>query len=335
VSVLLLALGVLPVLSFLMALVLLDSYKLVRLRWVVLLLGAGCAVAVSCMFLNPWLKGLLGVSAEDFARYEAPLLEELLKSAVIAVVVMRRRIGFLVDAAICGFAVGAGFAAVENLHYFLVLERPSLLVWTIRGFGTALMHGGATAILAVTSKHFTDRFDSVRPYLFLPGLVLAVGIHSLFNHFYVSPVLSTLGLVVILPVIFMLVFKVSEDATHEWLGVGFDSDQELLEVINRGTVSETRLGKYLRSLRDRLPPETVLDMLCLIRVQLELSIRAKGEMLMRKAGFEVEVDPEVTERLQELKHLEKSIGKTGLLALQPVFNMSSRDLWQFHMLKRK
>jgi RsiW-degrading membrane proteinase PrsW (M82 family) len=335
VSAILLALGVLPVLSFLLALVLLDSYKLVRLRWVALLLAAGCGVALACMYLNPWLKSLLGVSIEDFARYEAPILEELLKGAVIAMVIARRRIGFLVDAAICGFAIGAGFAAVENLHYFLVLERPTLLVWTIRGFGTAIMHGGATAILAVTSKHLTDRFDSVRPDRFLPGLVLAAGIHSLFNHFYVSPVLSTLGLIVLLPLIFMLVFKVSEDATHEWLGVGFDSDQELLEAINRGVVSETRVGRYLRSLRERLPAETVFDMLCLIRLQLELSIRAKGELLMRKAGFEVRPDPEVGERLKELEHLEKNIGKTGLLALQPIFNMSSRDLWQVHMLKRK
>jgi hypothetical protein len=175
----------------------------------------------------------------------------------------------------------------------------------------------------------------VKPHLFLPGLVLAAGIHSLFNHFYVSPVLSTLLLVVLLPVIFLLVFKVSEDATHEWLGVGFDSDQELLEAINKGVVSETRIGRYLRSLRDRMPPETVFDMVCLIRIQLELSIRAKGEMLMRKAGFAVESDPEVEERLRELEHLEENIGKTGMLALQPIFNMSSRDLWQFHMLKGK
>lgn len=333
-NVILLALGILPVLSFLLALVLLDSYKLVRFRWVLLLVAAGGLVALVCMQLNPWLKGLMGVSLENFARYEAPVLEELLKGAIIAVAIARRRVGFLVDAAIFGFAVGAGFAAVENLHYFLVLERPSLLIWTIRGFGTAIMHGGATAIMAVTSKHMTDRLDSVRPDRFLPGLVVAAGIHSLFNHFYFSPVLSTLGLVVILPLIFAVVFKVSEDATHQWLGVGFDSDQELLEVINQGQVSETRLGRYLRSLRARLPPETVFDMLCLIRIQLELSIRAKGELLMRKAGFEAQEDPEVAERLQELRHLEKSIGRTGLRALQPIFSMSSRDLWQFHMLKR-
>lgn len=328
------ALGVLPVLAFLLALVGLDSYKLVRLRWVVLQIAAGGLVAVACTYINPWAKDLMGISVEDFARVEAPILEELLKGLVVAIAIWRHRIGFLVDAAIAGFAVGAGFAAVENIHYFLVLlDRPSLFIWLIRGFGTALMHGGATAMMAVIAKHFAERFGSAKPHIFLPGLIFAIGIHSIFNHFYISPVLSTLGLVIGLPIAFVLVFKASESATHEWLGVGFDTDQELLETINSGKLGQTRIGDYLMNLRDRFAGPTLADMLCLIRLQLELSIRAKGILMMRQAGFEVPPDPEVEERLTELRFLEKSIGKTGMIALQPIFNLSSRDLWQVHSLR--
>jgi len=330
-----LVLGTLPVVSFLLALMLLDSYKLVRLRLVLLLVATGCAVALVCAQLNPWLKDLLGAPRATYVRYEAPLVEELLKGAVIVVAIWRRRIGFLVDAAISGFAVGAGFAAVENLHYLLVIDSPSLAVFTIRGFGTAIMHGGATAILAVSSKHLTERFESRLPHIFLPGLALAAGIHSLFNHFYLSPTLTTLALLLMFPFIFILVFRVSEDATHQWLGVGFDTDQELLEVISQGRLAGTRVGRYLADLKDRFPPEAVADMVCLIRLHLELSIRAKGVLLMQKAGFQVPPDPEVEERFTELKFLEKSVGKTGLMALHPIFSMSSRDLWQFQMLRQQ
>ena len=76
-------------------------------------------------------------------------------------------------------------------------------------------------------------------------------------------------------------------------------------------------------------------MLCLMRLHLELSIRAKGMMLMRETGFRVDPDAEVKARFEELKYLEKSIGKTGMLAMSPVLHMSDHDLWQLHMLGKK
>ena len=59
------------------------------------------------------------------------------------------RIGFLVDAAIYGFAVGAGFALAENLYYLHLAAEAGMGTWIVRGFGTALMHGGTTALFAV------------------------------------------------------------------------------------------------------------------------------------------------------------------------------------------
>ena len=43
--------GLFPVLLFLSALIYLDSYKLVRPRWVVGAMVAGCVLAVACWFL--------------------------------------------------------------------------------------------------------------------------------------------------------------------------------------------------------------------------------------------------------------------------------------------
>jgi RsiW-degrading membrane proteinase PrsW (M82 family) len=330
-----LALGVLPVLAFLASLVVLDSYKLIRLRRVLLLVAAGGAVAWICRYLNPWLIDRLAIDPALYTRAAGPFVEEVLKGSIIAVGLYKRRIGFLVDAAIWGFAIGAGFAAFENTHYFVVLAKPSPMLWIVRGFGTAIMHGGATSLMAVLSKQLSDRFDTVLPPVILPGMLLATVVHSAFNRFYVSPTLSTLLLLVILPLLFVLVFRLSESATHRWLGVGFDSDQELLEIINSGRVSEMRVGRYLNDLKQRLPGETVVDMLCLIRLHLELSIRAKGVLMMRKAGFDAPADPEVGERLRELAHLEKSVGPTGMIALHPIFNMSHHDLWQLHRLREE
>jgi hypothetical protein len=124
----------------------------------------------------------------------------------------------------------------------------------------------------------------------------------------------------------------SELRTRDWLGAGFDSDQELLELIHSGAVASSRMGAYLGELKERFPPTVVVDMLCMLRLRLELSIQAKGILLMRGAGFPVMPDPEVETKFAELRYLEHSIGPTGVLAMAPFFHFSERDLWQFHML---
>jgi RsiW-degrading membrane proteinase PrsW (M82 family) len=327
-----LALGLLPVLTFLLVLQALDSFKLVRLRAVLRLLLAGAGVALICFFLNRSLASLLQLDLRSLARYVAPVTEEGLKGLVLVWLIWRHRVGFLVDAAVCGFAVGAGFAAAENLHYFVTLDEPHLALWVVRGFGTAIMHGALTAMMAVVSRFLVDLRSPKDPTAYLPGLLGAIVLHSLFNHFFLSPIQSALVLLLGLPLLFSLVFRASEEATRRWLGVGFDTDSELLESINTGTVSETRVGEYLMSLKERFAPEIVTDMLCLVRLQLELSLQAKGLLMAREAGFDLEPNPEAMHHLEELEYLEGAIGRTGMLALEPVLNVSSRELWQIFLL---
>src|SRR5256885_8503991 len=54
-------------------------------------------------------------------------------------------VGFLVDAAILGFAVGTGFAVVENVYYASVMRDLELGLWLVRGLGTAVMEIGRGA----------------------------------------------------------------------------------------------------------------------------------------------------------------------------------------------
>ena len=180
-----------------------------------------------------------------------------------------------------------------------------------------------------------ERHGGPRLWVFLPGLTLATVLHSAFNHFFIAPTLTTVLILVVLPVFFVAVFHFSETRTREWLGTGFDTDSELLETITAGKASDSRIGAYLVDLRERFPPSTVVDMVCLLRLRLELSIRAKGILIARQAGFEVPADPDMEGRFTELKFLEHSIGRTGLLAMSPLFHFSDRDLWQYHMIGKR
>jgi hypothetical protein len=130
-----------------------------------------------------------------------------------------------------------------------------------------------------------------------------------------------------------LVFKQSEKILSEWLELGLDADVFLLDSINSGEFSKTKMGNYLDSLKDKFSAEIITDIFCYIRIHLELSIRAKGLLLMKEAGFPPAKDPEIEEKFTELEFLEKSIGPTGKLAISPIFHTSTRDLWQLFMLE--
>jgi RsiW-degrading membrane proteinase PrsW (M82 family) len=327
--------SILPVVIFLIALVFLDSYKLVRLRTVLLTVAFGFVAAFACTFVNNALIELLGLERTAYARYVAPPVEELFKASYIIFLIRAKRVGFMVDAAICGFAMGAGFAVVENVLLLSSLSDAGLLTWIVRGFGTAVMHGGATALFGILSKSLSDQYASGRVWVFLPGLLMAMAIHSAYNHFFISPELSAVSIVVGLPLIMLVVFQQSERALQRWLGVGFDTDSELLKMITTGNIAQTPVGQYLMSLKDKFPGEVVADMLCLLHIHLELSIRAKGLLLMRETGHEPPMDPEIGEKFTELRYLEKSIGKTGRLTILPILRWSSRDLWQLYMLGNK
>ena len=324
------ALALLPVAAFLAVLVLLDSYKLVRLRAVVAVVLAGMLVACVAYALNGAL--LAHIDFRTYTRYVAPPIEEALKALVIAALIRAHRVGFLVDAAILGFAVGTGFAMVENLDYLAQSPGSALGTWVVRGFGTALMHGGAAASFAVLALALLERAGRWSARAILPGYALAVLLHSAFNHLLASPLQATLGVVLVLPLVLWAVFAKSEAALGQWLGRGFDADTEMLELINSGRLPDSPIGRYLHELKARFHGPVVADMLCYLRVHTELALRAKGVLLAREAGFDVPVDQATREKFAELGYLEKSVGRTGLLALHPVLRRSRRDLWQLYLL---
>jgi RsiW-degrading membrane proteinase PrsW (M82 family) len=324
--------GLLPVLSFLAALLYLDSYKLVKLRAVVAVVAGGAAMAGASYFANAGLMSAFAIDFSAFTRYVAPLSEELLKALVIVALIRLHRIGFLVDAAIFGFAVGAGFALVENVFYLHQTPGADLGIWIVRGFGTAIMHGGATALFAVLGLARIEQSGHAGLRQYLPGFAVAVVLHSAFNHFFLSPILSTLGILLVLPPLLHLAFARSEKAVGAWLGQGFDADTEMLELINSGRLSGSPVGQYLHTLKDKFHGPVVADLLCYLRLHTELALRAKGILLMRENGFEVPVDEATQEKFAEMRYLEKSIGRTGLLAIQPMLHMSHKDLWQLYML---
>lgn len=325
------AVSLVPVVLFLFTLNYLDSFRLVRPRNIAIALAVGVVAAMVSLTINDILMQATGMSRTVTSRYAAPLIEETLKAAYVAWLIHNRRVGFMVDAAITGFAVGAGFALIENTYYIRVLESHNIAVWIVRGLGTAVMHGGMTAIYGLVTRTLVDRWGA-RWSTYTPALGAVILAHSIYNHFILPPVTATILLHVLLPTTLLLAFRASERATRRWLGSQMDVDAELLEIVQSGAVGSSRIGHYTREMQRQFDPEMVVDMLCYMRVHLELAIAAKGMLMMREAGFKPSTPEGTREKFVELRHLEKNIGITGLLAIKPLLHKSTRDIWQIYQL---
>jgi RsiW-degrading membrane proteinase PrsW (M82 family) len=327
--------ALLPVLLFLAALVQLDGYKLLRLRMLSLLIAAGALAAGASYLANEAAYAHFAGDFQAYSRSVSPWIEESLKSVLLIFLIRTRRVGLAVDAGIAGFAVGAGFALVENLYYLASRSHAPLPVQVIRGFGTAIMHGGTATIMAIITNTLYERRSRGGLHLLLPGLLVAVALHTGFNYLLERPALATLSTMLVLPFLIVLVFNHSERTLREWIEVDLERDAKLLETISAGTFLGSKSGRYLQSLRDRFSGERLADMLCCLRLHGELALRAKGILLLRETGLaEPPLDAETRDKLTELAQLERSIGKTGMLALRPLMMASGKNVWQLTLLNR-
>jgi RsiW-degrading membrane proteinase PrsW (M82 family) len=322
-----------PVLVFLAALFLLDSFRLLRKKWLVFSLAGGIFIALAAYFVNTFLASSLEFSQPSFSRYVAPLTEESLKSLPILFLLYRRAAGFLIDAATYGFAVGTGFALTENLFYVSAIgDESSFLIWVLRGFGAAVMHGGTGFLFAGILMAGIQKGKKV--LYFFPAFIVAVILHSLFNHFLIQVLLQTVLILLLIPFLMMLMMRLTQKAVHQWLEIGFSDEIEMLRMIRQGKFGESRSGRYLYSLRDYFSPEVLLDLYCYIEIWLELSVKAKRNLMLREMGIEGLREEGIEEKLLEWQHLRQRIGKMGEIAVRPLLYQQQRDLWKMQLLKQ-
>ncbi len=321
-----------PVLIYLGLLLFMDSYKLVRTAQVLSVVGSGILAAMLSWGINTLLIDTISIQFSSYSRWIAPWVEESVKALFILILLKKSRLAFLVDSLIYGFAVGTGFALVENIYYYLHLHSVNPAIWIIRGIGTAVMHGGCTAIFALITKRLYDG-SWLRAWRWaVPGLAMAGLLHAMFNMVYLHPIVTSIIQVILFPVIVIPIYHQSERNLKNWLEIGMDTDMELLESIKSGQILQTRIGLFLQSLKDRFTPIVLGDMLCYLQIHLELAVRAKGILLLREVNMNLPDDPDIQAKFTELEYLKKNIGPTGRHIVDTFIHYNTRDLWHIYFL---
>ena len=327
--------SLIPVFLFLFMLLYLDSLKLVRKSLLSVCLLWGLASSAISFFLNTWLFEHLNVGFDSYSGFIAPFVEELLKCGMLWLLIKRNKIGFMIDGAIYGFSIGAAFSFAENIFYLVHYagDGANIMICITRGFGTAIMHGGTPAIFGILCMSALNRRSNFG-LATGSGLLAAIAIHGIFNQFLVSPLISTVIIIFVVPLSIILIFGSNEKSIRNWLELEFDSEVSILRMIRKGQFSQTKTGSYLVSLKAHFPGTVVLDMYCFISLYLELSMKAKSMIMLQENDLKVPSDPELPMKLRELKSLRKNIGRGGCLAIAPVLRMNRKDLWKLSLLEK-
>ena len=116
------------------------------------------------------------------------------------------------------------------------VRRPGLGTWIVRGFGTAIMHGGTTAIFAVMSLSLLERARRlVASPRSCPGSRWRWSLHSAFNHLTgVAAARDARRDPRAAAAAATSCSSAASARSRDWLGHGFDADTQMLESITSG-----------------------------------------------------------------------------------------------------
>lgn len=326
--------SLLPIIVYLFIVRSTDTFSLVTWKRIFCCLAWG---AVVCLFVFAMSYAI------DFSDVSTPLVEELLKGLPLLLLVFRNRIAFLIEAVVMGVAVGCGFAFAENSLYLFFNDGISFADATVRGVATSIMHLGCTSInvsLAMLLQHLLTGNNAEnkprggRLMALFPAfiaLVVSGGIHVAYNLLIVSAYIQILLLIIVFLCFFYFMGVIDEKIITRWLDSSLNEDITLLAAFRAGHIANTATGRYLKTIQERVSPETFFDIFMMLSLYWDLSIQAKSVLMLRESGLNIPLTPEqrkaTEEKLSEFLTLKKSIGIAAFALLAPVMKIRSFDAW--------
>lgn len=335
-------LALVPVLVLLGVFAWLDAFALMRLRELALLLLLGAFAAVVVYPISGKMLDTLPIGFSNYSRFIAPWIEEAIKGLCVILLFRLNRIGYKLDAVLSGFAIGAGFSVAENILYLTLFPDYGLGTWLVRGCGTALMHGTTTAMFAAIAHEFAERehreasagFD-FRLWWFLPGYLVAVILHTIFNQFPGQPLLAMVGALIATPLAIMALFHFGQSEAARWLETEYSEHSLQLAALDSGGWPDSASGRKIAELAERLGPEAAGRIRGYYRTLAWLVVEAE-ETMIEEAGGDVRVDrARVRDAFADLDRFRAAIGRSTFAALKPLLPFSRNDYWELAELRQR
>ena len=333
------SIALVPVLVMVVLFAWLDVFKLMAPRELVGPLIMGGFMALVAWPISGQMLDTLPMGYSFYSRIVAPWIEEALKGAALALLFVNNRIGFRIDAIICGFAIGAGFSVIENIFYLARFPELTTAVWLVRGLGTAVMHGATTAILAATAHELGERSlrrqggEMFNLFWLIPGYLVASLIHLVFNQFPSHPMEVMIVTLILAPVALIGLMRFGEGETQQWLAEESEGHRRWLEEWRAGGFPADASGQRIAALAARAKPgeAALIRDYCMLKT--ELVVTAEEELLDRDRKLEEGEEERLRAAFAKLAEIRKGLGRAGFAALRRLLPFSRNDEWELGELK--
>ena len=333
-------LALVPVLMLAILFEWLDVFRLMDARDLGGLLLLGGVAALVAWPVSGQVLDNLPMGFSFYSRIVAPWIEEGLKGLAVLWLVWRNRIGFTLDAVICGFTIGAGFSVIENIFYLVHNPDLAVGVWLVRGLGTAVMHGTTTAIMATIvhelgegAEHQAGARFHISLLWFVPGYAAAGVAHLIFNQFPNSPTEVMAVTLVVAPLVLMGLLRLGARETESWLVEERAAHEAALAAWQGGGFPDDASGRRIAALVGRAGDGQAGLIRAYCRLKTELVLAEERELIDHHHHVEPELRQRLRGKLAELDRLKAAIGSTGFAALQPLLPFNRHDDWELEELR--
>jgi len=334
-----------PVLLLLAAFVWLDVLHLLSTRAIFSLVALGGLAAIASYPLSGQALDALPLGFSGYSRFVAPWIEEGLKGLTIVWLFARNRVGYKIDAVLCGLAIGTGFSLVENGIYLIQQPEISSGIWLVRGAGTAVMHTGTAAIMAALSHQLNERSLlahlgdwKFHPTAFIPGYLVATALHTGFNQFPDRPIVAMVAAMIVVPFVAIFLYRFgAREASHmlEQEREEHVADQPALEA---GEWPDSECGRQLRAYVEERSgrPDLAAQVMEYWRLLGELVLSAEDRLVERANGARLDPQAELDRtRFARLAEIERELDHPTLRSVRRLLPFSRNDLWSLDELREQ
>lgn len=329
------AVSLIPIIVYIIFIYKIDHFALISIKRLLLLALIGMLTALACFGLFLLTDRVISGKSADIIH---PVIEELVKSIPLLILAFRKRIAFFIDSVICGAAVGGGFSFLENTFYLVLGDSVDLSTGLFRGLEVALIHMGCSAIIAAGMMMAVRQIERKRSRTAMSWndiikttalFVAALAFHVFHNMFQFTPIMQFFWVLAVTVGMIAVVYFYDIDMTHRWLDKGLDMQINLLRSIEGGHLLNTPTGTFLESVKELFPPNVYFDIICYVRLQIELSVAAKTRFMLHEVGMDEPLEANKKElymsQFVELCELEKNIGPSAKMTIAPIVKLSPAD----------
>ncbi len=329
------AVSLIPIIVYIIFIYKIDHFALISIKRLLLLALIGMLTALACFGLFLLTDRVISGKSADIIH---PVIEELVKSIPLLILAFRKRIAFFIDSVICGAAVGGGFSFLENTFYLVLGDSVDLSTGLFRGLEVALIHMGCSAIIAAGMMMAVRQIERKRSRTAMSWndiikttalFVAALAFHVFHNMFQFTPIMQFFWVLSVMIGMIAVVYFYDIDMTHRWLDKGLDMQINLLRSIEGGHLLNTPTGTFLESVKELFPPNVYFDIICYVRLLIELSVAAKTRFMLHEVGMDEPLEANKKElymsQFVELGELEKNIGPSAKMTIAPIVKLSPAD----------